>query len=62
APGAAVNPFAPVGQGRIDWRRIFAHVHEAGAKHIFVEQDRCDGSPLDAIKTSYHYLRHLRIS
>ncbi|HEX7359193.1 MAG TPA: sugar phosphate isomerase/epimerase [Bryobacteraceae bacterium] len=62
APGAAVNPFAPVGQGRIDWQRIFAHVHEAGAKHIFVEQDRCDGSPLDAIKTSYHYLRHLRLS
>ncbi|MGH9470075.1 MAG: sugar phosphate isomerase/epimerase family protein, partial [Terriglobia bacterium] len=44
------NPFVPVGQGRIDWRRIFAHVGEAGVKHIFVEQDQCDGSPLDAIK------------
>ncbi|MGH9328085.1 MAG: sugar phosphate isomerase/epimerase family protein [Terriglobia bacterium] len=56
------NPFVPVGQGRIDWRRIFAHVNEAGAKYIFVEQDRCDGSPLTAIKISYHYLRNLRLS
>lgn len=56
------NPFVPVGEGRIDWRRIFEHVHEAGAKHIFVEQDECDGPPLDAIKISYDYLRKLRLS
>ncbi|MGH9395543.1 MAG: TIM barrel protein [Terriglobia bacterium] len=61
-PGRGVNPFAPVGQGRIDWRRIFAHVHQAGTKYIFVEQDRCDGSPLDAIKESYQYLRNLRLA
>jgi sugar phosphate isomerase/epimerase len=61
-PGPGVNPFAPVGQGRIDWPRIFAHVKEAGAKHIFVEQDRCDGSPLVAIRMSYRYLRHLRLA
>lgn len=56
------NPFAPVGQGRINWRRIFAHVNQAGAKHIFVEQDRCNGSPLDAIKISFNYLKNLRLS
>ncbi|MGH9406608.1 MAG: sugar phosphate isomerase/epimerase family protein [Terriglobia bacterium] len=56
------NPFAPVGQGSIDWRRVFEHVSQAGTKHIFVEQDRCDGSPIDAIKTSYNYLRNLRLS
>jgi sugar phosphate isomerase/epimerase len=56
------NPFAPVGQGRIDWRRIFAHVQLAGAKHIFVEQDECNRPPLEAIKISYHYLRSLRLS
>jgi sugar phosphate isomerase/epimerase len=61
-PDSGPNPFAPVGQGRIDWATIFAHVHEAGAKHIFVEQDRSDGSPLEAIKTSYDYLRKLRVS
>lgn len=57
-----VNPFAPVGQGRIDWRRIFAHVNQAGTKYIFVEQDRCDGSPLTAIRASYQYLRNLRLA
>jgi sugar phosphate isomerase/epimerase len=56
------NPFASVGKGRIDWAKIFAHVHEAGAEHIFVEQDRCDAPILDSIKESYDYLRRLRVS
>jgi sugar phosphate isomerase/epimerase len=55
-----LNPFAPVGQGRIDWRRIFAHAKQAGVEHIFVEQDRCDGDPFGAIKTSFDYLKRLR--
>lgn len=61
-PDNGPNPWAPVGEGKIHWPEIFAHVHEAGAKHIFVEQDRCDGSPLEAIKTSYDYLRKLPVS
>ena len=56
------NPFAPVGQGRIDWVRIFAHASQAGVQHIFVEQDRCDTSPFDAIRTSFNYLKNLRLS
>lgn len=55
------NPFAPVGRGIIDWRRIFKHVEEAGAEHIFVEQDRCNQPPLEAIKISFEYLKHLRV-
>jgi sugar phosphate isomerase/epimerase len=58
---AGPNPFAPVGQGRIDWHQVFAHVGLAGTKHIFVEQDRCDGSPFVAIRTSFEYLKHLRL-
>lgn len=54
------NPFAPVGQGKIDWKRVFAHVHQAGTRHIFVEQDRCDGPPMAAAGASYRYLRTLR--
>lgn len=61
-PPGGPNPFAPVGQGTIDWRRIFAHVHEAGAKYIYVEQDRCTLPEYEAIKISYDYLRHLRLS
>lgn len=60
-PENGPNPFAPVGQGTIDWKRIFSHVQEAGARHIFVEQDRCNLPPLEAIKISYEYLRKLRL-
>jgi sugar phosphate isomerase/epimerase len=56
------NPFAPVGQGTIDWKRIFEHVGLAGAKHIYVEQDQCNMPPLEAIKISYEYLRKLRVA
>ncbi len=60
-PASGPNPFAPVGQGKIDWRKIFAHVDEAGAKHIYVEQDVCNMPPLEAIKISFDYLRNLRL-
>jgi sugar phosphate isomerase/epimerase len=56
------NPFAPVGQGKIDWRRIFAHAGEAGAQHIFVEQDRWNMPSLEAMKISFNYLKNLRLS
>jgi sugar phosphate isomerase/epimerase len=56
------NPFAPVGQGRIDWVKIFAHTPQAGTQHIFVEQDRCDSSPFQAIETSFNYLKNLHLS
>jgi sugar phosphate isomerase/epimerase len=56
------NPFAPVGQGRIDWVKIFAHAPQAGTQHIFVEQDRCDTSPFQAIEISFNYLKNLRLS
>ena len=56
------NPFAPVGQGKIDWARIFAHAGEAGAQHIFVEQDRCNMPPLEAIKISFNYLKNLHLT
>ncbi len=61
-PDDGPNPFVPVGQGRVDWPKIFAHVGQAGTKHIFVEQDRCEGSPFDAMKTSFDYLKSLRLS
>ena len=61
-PANGPNPFAPVVQGKIDLPRIFAHVGEAGTKHIFVEQDICNMPPLEAIKTSFDYLKNLRLN
>jgi sugar phosphate isomerase/epimerase len=48
-----------VGEGGIDWKRIFAHAGQAGIEHYFVEND----FPKDAfanITASYDYLSKLR--
>lgn len=58
--GAPKHEMADVGQGTIDWRRIFAHRAEAGIAHYVVERD----NPTDAfasIASSYSYLSKLRV-
>jgi sugar phosphate isomerase/epimerase len=47
-----------VGQGRIDWTKIFAKRREAGIEHFFVERDN-PTSPIADIKQSYDYLSKL---
>jgi sugar phosphate isomerase/epimerase len=50
---------ADVGQGTIDWKRIFAQSQKAGIKHYFVENDDAK-TPFEDIKISYDYLSALR--
>jgi sugar phosphate isomerase/epimerase len=50
---------ADVGQGSVDWKRIFAHSEQAGIKHYFVENDDPQ-SVFDDIKISYDYLHTLQ--
>jgi sugar phosphate isomerase/epimerase len=52
--GAMTN----VGQGHIDWGRIFAKRREAGIEHFFVEHDT-PKSPLEDITVSYRYMASL---
>jgi sugar phosphate isomerase/epimerase len=62
ATGSAVKiggRLADVGQGSIDWKRIFAHSEKAGIKHYFVENDE-PKSAFDDIKISYTYLHNLQ--
>jgi sugar phosphate isomerase/epimerase len=62
ATGSAVKiggRLADVGQGTIDWKRIFAQSQKAGIQHYFVENDE-PKSAFDDIKISYEYLRTLR--
>jgi sugar phosphate isomerase/epimerase len=59
---AKMGLFAPVGQGTINWKRIFVGAKEGGMQHYFVEQDYCEQSPLEAIKMSYEYLSKLNLS
>ena len=55
------GPFAPVGEGTIDWKRIFAAAPKGGMKHFFVEQDECDKPPLESIRISFDYLKALTV-
>ena len=48
-----------VGQGNIDFSRIFAHHEQAGLVHYFVEHDNPD-DPMASITASYNHLKDLR--
>lgn len=51
--------FTEVGQGTIDFKKIFAAAQKAGVKHYFVEQDETPVSPFSSIDLSINYLRRL---
>lgn len=47
-----------VGQGAIDFGRIFSRAEQAGLRHFFVEHDTPENS-LSSIRTSYRHLQQL---
>ncbi|RZL11493.1 MAG: sugar phosphate isomerase/epimerase [Hymenobacter sp.] len=49
--------FTEVGNGSIDFKKIFAHANEAGLDYFFVEQDTTPGSPFDSITQSINYIK-----
>ena len=51
--------FTEVGNGIIDFQKIFDKDEEAGLKYFFVEQDRCNRPPLESIKISYQNVEKL---
>jgi sugar phosphate isomerase/epimerase len=55
----AEGHMADVGQGDIDWKRIFAHSDQAGIQHYIVENDY-PKSPYDDLRVCYEYLAKLR--
>jgi sugar phosphate isomerase/epimerase len=60
ATGASKRPghMTDVGQGEIDWKRIFAQSGKAGIQHYLVENDE-PKSAFEDIKISYDYLSKL---
>lgn len=56
--GPPAHRMVDVGQGTIDWKRIFARRARAGIRHYFVEHDE-PADPFTSIRTSYEYLRRL---
>ena len=59
--GKGPAAFTEVGQGVIDWKKIFAAAHEGGLKHFYVEQDECDRDSLESARMSYAYLHNLTV-
>ena len=53
--------FTEVGQGVIDWPKIFKVARKGGLKHYYVEQDQCDRDSLESAKMSYEYLHQLAV-
>ncbi len=49
---------AVLGEGNINFDRVFQKAEGCGVKYMIVEQDECHGeNPFDCIKRSYDYLR-----
>lgn len=49
---------AAVGEGNINFEKVFAAAEAAGTKYMLVEQDDCNGEdPFDCAKRSYDYLK-----
>ena len=53
--------FKEVGNGILDVPAILRAGEASGARHYFVEQDYCPGSPVESLRQSYQYLRKIRI-
>jgi sugar phosphate isomerase/epimerase len=49
--------FTEVGNGVIDFKKIFTKANKAGLKYFFVEQDICPGNPFDSITQSITYIK-----
>ncbi len=49
---------AAVGEGNINFDRVFMSAERAGTKYMLVEQDDCNGeNPFDCLKRSYEFLK-----
>ena len=51
---------AVIGEGNINFDRVFEKAESAGTEYMLVEQDDCNGEdPFDCLKRSYEYLHSL---
>ena len=49
---------AVVGEGNINFDRVFTEAEKAGTKFMMVEQDDCNGEdPIECLRRSYEYLK-----
>ena len=49
---------AVVGEGNINFDRVFEKAEAGGTQYMLVEQDDCNGEdPFDCLQRSYRYLK-----
>ena len=49
---------AVIGEGNINFDRVFEKAESAGTKYMLIEQDDCNGkNPFDCLKRSYEFLK-----
>ena len=53
----AEKSFTEVGNGSIDFKKIFSYAKKSGMKYFFVEQDRTPGDPFVSITKSINYVK-----
>lgn len=46
-----------IGNGNLNWSGIVSAADYAGCEWYIVEQDICEGDPIDSLKISYEYIR-----
>jgi sugar phosphate isomerase/epimerase len=49
--------FAAIGAGNLNWKAIIAAAEKSGCEWFIVEQDSTPGSPFDAVKQSFDYIK-----
>lgn len=50
-----------VGNGQIDWKKVFAACDPKQIKHYYVEQEHYERPGVDAVRISYDYLSKLKV-
>lgn len=55
---AVTKDFTEVGNGTIDFKRIFEAKEKAGLKHWFLEQDSSDKDIFESISLSKNYIKN----
>jgi len=53
--------YAEIGSGNLYWEGILKTALEGGVREFVIEQDICDGDPLESIQKSVSYLKSLAI-
>lgn len=53
------HTFAEVGKGNLYFEGIVKTALDCGISHFVVEQDRCEGDPLESLKESYQFIKPL---